>query len=199
MIIDYIFGYGIILHCIVLAIGLIGNALGIYLPFRVPFGIDASFVGLVFIHIGRVLHQGKRTERILDLKPLSSILIFTMGCSLIMINSYVNLRWGQYGIVPLFWISSVMTIVGLWNVCRLLDKRIKAKKIMHFIYNIGKDSIVYVCLNQLAILFSLRVLNKVQLPMWPRKVCVLIMTMLLLEGLRKTMIETKLKYLIGRQ
>ncbi len=198
MILDYILGYGIIMHCIILAVGLAGNVLGLYLPIRLPFGIDVSFVGMVFMHIGRIIHQ--EYKKIVDLNVLLSLLFFAFGCVLIIINPYVNLRQGQYGNVLVFWISSTLTIIGLWNICRILDKWINSKNILQYVYilNIGRDSIVYVCLNQLAILVSFNLMSLVELPMWPTKICVLIITMILLEGLRRALTKTKLKCLIGK-
>ena len=111
MILDYILGYGIIMHCIILAVGLAGNVLGLYLPIRLPFGIDVSFVGMVFMHIGRIIHQ--EYKKIVDLNVLLSLLFFAFGCVLIIINPYVNLRQGQYGNVLVFWISSTLTIIEL--------------------------------------------------------------------------------------
>ena len=200
MIFDYIFGYGIIMHCIILAVGLVGNVLGLYLPIRLPFGIDVSFVGMAFMHIGRIFHQENKIKRIIDLNALSSLLILAIGCALIIINPYVNLRKGQYGNVPIFWISSTLTIIGLWNICRILDKWVNSKNIQQYVYilNIGRDSIVYVCLNQLSILASFDLISLVELPMWPTKVCVLVVTMILLEGLRRALTKTKLKCLIGK-
>ena len=198
MILDYILGYGIIMHCIILAVGLAGNVLGLYLPIRLPFGIDVSFVGMVFMHIGRIIHQ--EYKKIVDLNVLLSLLFFAFGCVLIIINPYVNLRQGQYGNVLVFWISSTLTIIGLWNICRIFDKWINSKNILQYVYilNIGRDSIVYVCLNQLAILVSFNLMSLVELPMWPTKICVLIITMILLEGLRRALTKTKLKCLIGK-
>ena len=92
--IDYYVGYGICMHWIAVFIGIVGIILGIYLPFRLPFGIDVSFVGLVFMHIGRIIHKHEKVMKVVNLNLSLSLALLVIGFILIMINPYVNLRWG---------------------------------------------------------------------------------------------------------
>ena len=198
MTIDRICCYGKGMHCIVIAAGLIGNVLGL-LPFRVPFGIDVSLVGMLFMHIGRLLRQDK-TKKVLELNLISSLVLLVVGVSLIMINRYVNLRCGRYGIVPVFWTASIVTLIGLWNLCKIIDELANKANVCCYTYilNIGKDSIVYLCLNQLAIFASFKIVSHLNLSIWPARICVLISVLILLEGARKLLTGTKLKALIGQ-
>lgn len=72
--------------------------------------------------------------KVVNLNLSLSLALLVIGFILIMINPYVNLRWGQYGIVPVFWLSSVLTIVSLWNACRHVDKWVGAKHGLKNIY-----------------------------------------------------------------
>lgn len=199
MILDFFLGCGARMHFIIIAAGLIGNILGIYLPFRMPFGIDTALVGMVFIHFGRILHQDKM-KRILELDLISSLLLLAVGISLIMANQYVNLRWGRYGIIPVFWMAAVITIISGWNLSKIINKAMRGVNTCWYIYilNIGRDSIVYLCLNQLVILISFSIINIFKLSMWPTRTCVLVLVFIILEGIRKLLTDTKLKVIVGQ-
>ena len=119
-------------------------------------------------------------------------------------NSSVNMRTGSYGNIPLFWINALSAIIIYWNISSYIDSGItsgiliKAKRSLE---NIGQNSIVYLCLNQLTIWFVETVLNKLQITfsMWGLKcLIILIASLFILKIVEHLTMTTKLRILFGK-
>ncbi|MBP5281054.1 MAG: acyltransferase family protein, partial [Lachnospiraceae bacterium] len=160
-----------------------GMALAAYLPFRLPWALDASMTGIGLYQIGKLLKT--KGEKLLELNWMLSLLGVILFSILGMINGYVNLREGTFGYWPLFWIDAVGMTISLWSLCRWICERAGKEKArekgsarekenvrekenaqekgsterkggtpnrMALIYGIGRDSIVWLCLNQVVVL-----------------------------------------------
>ncbi|MDE6566763.1 MAG: acyltransferase family protein [Lachnospiraceae bacterium] len=138
---------------LVIVMALFGNAELYIFETQLPFAIGAAFVGLGLYHIGHLLfsNREKAFVRWLFNRPLTvsvacggiiTVLIFKNGC--------INMRASDYAVVPLFWMNAIGSIIVGINISKWLDKKLPdpIKSIFTFI---GKNSIVYVCLNQLVI------------------------------------------------
>ena len=195
-------------NIIVIIIALLGMSLATYLPFRLPFAIDVGMVGVGFLHIGALLKKNKNLLLNISLRwALGGCILFSI---LGFINSNVNLRTGKYGIWPLFWINSVCLTICLWNIFRYVyewfEKKKNLDKLQDFILAIGKDSIVYLCLNQLIIHYIGGALGRAiptsSSPFFLialRQLLTLGGTVFVLKLARVLFTKTKLKWIIGRQ
>ncbi len=193
-------GYGIKLHICVAVLAVFGNLCGVLLPFRPPVGLDTALVGLGFMHIGRVMKKEQIPAKLLNLKPLQLALISIAAAALIFLNSPVNLRKGEYGIIPLFWLGSVAAIISLWNLCRRINSWLENKmpRIHHWIVGIGKDSIVYLCLNQLMILAAQKIITPLHPNVYLNSILVFVLAMIFLEAAKFMILHTPLAWTVGK-
>lgn len=64
------------------------------------------------------------------------------------------MRTGTYAVVPLFWINSILSIIIGMNLARFIDSMFNKSFTVAggWIKYIGKNSITFVCLNQIVIM-----------------------------------------------
>lgn len=182
-----------------------GMACATYLPFRLPWAIDAGMVGVGLYQLGK-LTKDKMT-RILELKFVYSLIGIAFFSILGLLTPYINIREGNFGIWPTFLINSVGMTFSFWIFFRCFYGWIKDKKVMQrfvaWIKGIGRESIVYLCLNQLSILLAGEFITFV-IPaeslffIIVRKLLILIITMVELYIFQKLFCNTKLKVVIGK-
>ncbi len=141
---------------VIALIALLGNTINLFLPFRLPYALDAAFVGLGLYHIGRLFrsYPNQFTERLLNIPLVPNILIGGGTTLLIFWNGYINMRTGTYAIIPLFWLNAVLAILVGLNLSRSINDIIGAKCdiAIRWIKYIGQNSITFLCLNQVVIL-----------------------------------------------
>lgn len=118
------------------------------LYFRLPLAMDTSLMGLGLYYIGKLLK-----DKINRLNSMSIIFIL-LGSVLTFINGYINVRQGIYSNIVLYYIVAILMTIGLYGISRQI-KKIDNVLISELKF-IGKNSLVYVCLNQLFLL----ILNK---------------------------------------
>ena len=108
----------------------------------------------------------------------------------------------MYSIIPLFWVNAIMAILIGWNISRFIEKiSIKCsilKMTSLWLKNVGKNSIVYVCLNQIVIYLYNIVANYILIPKMVDKIIRLILVMFILYICDLIIRNTKLKIIIGR-
>lgn len=141
---------------LVAVIALAGNIAPNALPFRLPYAMDAACVGVGLVHSGYLVKLYLYKGNIKAVKCFNILLTIVMGgiiTVLIFINDVVNLRTGEYGNIPLFWINSIgASVVGLQIAVWLSQCRNKILyPIINFVKRVGRNSIIYLCLNQLAL------------------------------------------------
>lgn len=189
------------------ALSLAGMACGSFLPFHLPLALDAGMVGAGLFQVGKLLKD--RGQYLLKMKMAVSCLGIVLFSLLGLINGYVNLRTGSYGIWPLFWINAVFITVSLWNFFRCVfewaerssDRSIKI--FFEFVRGIGRDSIVYLCLNQLSIKIANVLVDKLPLQggkiiLLIRLMLILFITMLELYAAQKLIMGSRLKKVVGK-
>ena len=185
-------------------IAISGMACATYLPYRLPWAFDVGMVGVGLYEIGKLLKE--KWNKLLDLNSLISSLAFVLFSALGFVNGYVNLRQGLYSIWPLFWINAVGMTISLWNLSRLVYGWVTEKKLLEkplaWIRGIGRDSIIYLCLNQLMILIAKRLVF--YLPSGGGVLIVVTKTVILaicLLGLyvaQTIIMKTRLRFVIGK-
>ncbi|SEQ20571.1 Fucose 4-O-acetylase [Lachnospiraceae bacterium NE2001] len=189
------------LHISVVLLVIVGMLIAKILPFRLPWAMDAAFVGVGFFHIARV-SRGTKAEKLLNLKLWQALVLGAVISASIMALPRINMRTGLYGWYISFWVNALGAIVAGWNLTRytekLLNHGIVLERICEWLKGIGKNSIVYLCLNQITILAVMIVIEKNGFHGFVSKILNLILTMAILFGFEKLICNTKLKILIGK-
>lgn len=201
IVLDKALGLNWKLHVTIAVIVIIGMLAPTVLPFRLPWALDASFVGIGFFHVARAC-RGTNAEKFLNLKLWQALIVGLVISASIMICPKINMRTGNYGWYVPFWINALGAIIAGWNLSRYVEKLFKydgvLEKIGLWFKGIGKNSIVYLCLNQIVILAVTKVLYLVGIKGFIAKVPVLTLTMVILLVFEKLICGTKLKIIIGK-
>ena len=164
--IQTLFNSDIYISIVAFLIALCGNIIQYFFAKPSIFAFDAGLVGVGIMHLG-FLCRNRRTrviEKIMNLNWNEIIIAFVLLSALIFINSKVNMREGKYGIIPLFWINSAGMCIILWNTARKLietwNKNNLKNRAIDYLYsvimNIGRRSLVFLCLNQVMIVVAFR-------------------------------------------
>lgn len=186
-------------HFVVVVIVAFGMLAPSILPFRLPWALDAAFVGVGFFHIAKIT-RGTKVEKILNIKLWQAIILAIVFGVLIMLCPKINMRTGNYGWYFSFWLNALGAIVVGWNISRfvdtILDKHVRT--IGLWMKGIGKNSIVYLCFNQIVILGVMKLLSMLDVNKILIKFLVLIFTLVILFGFEKLICTTKIKVLVGK-
>lgn len=183
---------------VVSIIAFFGNLENIILPFKLPFSLGAAFVGVGFMHIGWLCFHKEKGRQLIHMGIGRSVLLGAVITMLIFVNGNVNMRIGVYACVPLFWINAVCaTLVGI-NISRFCEICFM-KSIINELEYIGRNSIIYVCLNQLIIMLVVNFVNVLDFPRVLNKGIILLGTMFILKVMTHICMNTKVKFLFGKR
>lgn len=187
-------------NVIILLFVVVGNLENVVLPYRLPFAMGPSFVGLGLFHLARVMRcyrEGIVYNRIMRVPVVAYIIGGVVVTISIFLNGYINMRMGEYACIPLFWINAMGSIIVglLWS--KLLTEKFRNKLVL-WLTNVGKNSIVYLCLNQLVILLLNKCIEYIELPQVLSIFLVFILVMVILFGCGHVIINTRLKFIIGK-
>lgn len=120
---------------------------------KLPWGLDASMVGMGFFLLAYMLKKyNMRCIRSTSL--YRCLLTFILGMIIIWLNPQTVSMWGgRYGNEVLFWGGALLSLVSLWNICRILSQHTMITKVPMYrlLTQIGSTSMLYVCLNQFVI------------------------------------------------
>lgn len=191
----------ILLLLLVVMVSVLGNVMSIFGGYRLPWSLDAAFVAVGFIYIGNIVRENEENEIIralLNVKPIFLIILIVIDLGLIFINGYINMRTGEYSNVVLFWLAACVSIVVLWNLAKMLcHSRYRivngGSKCLQYI---GRNSIVFLCLNQIIICALGEVLPNFN--MYIKKAIVFAITIPCLVLINEAITRTKLKVIIGK-
>lgn len=118
----------------------------------VPFAILPGMVCLPFFLIGHTLRKYDRLKEMMDrIHPAAVVILLLLSIIPISLNSSVNIRSAKTGNAFWFYFNAACTTLLLWIVSRKLNHWIGERKILNNLAAIGKNSIVYLCMNQMAI------------------------------------------------
>lgn len=182
-----------------------GMACATYLPYRLPLAFDVSMVAVGFYQFGKLINE--KWPKLIDLETRLSVIGIIAFSAMGLANGYVNLRMGSYAIWPLFWINALGLTTSLLIFSKNIYKRWQEKSffqtICKWINGIGRDSILYLCLNQLAILFARDLtglfFNKTQgIMLLLERVMIFIIAMVELYLAQKIIMGTSLKVIVGK-
>ena len=173
-----------------------------------PVGDGPAFVGMGLYHAARLLHscEKKNAFRVNSLFDMNIVQIFVAGLiitALIFANGAINLRAGTYAFIPLFWINAIGASLIGWSIARKIDSCEKGILSIpaRWLRRVGKDSLVYLCWNQLAILIVAKIMihivgDSVSVPVL--HTMILILTMLFLWEMDSLLQNTRLRILLGK-
>ncbi len=187
---------------VIAAIAVAGCLLKSVFSVTLPFALGTSFVGVGLYYIGHLFRkygEKKIIHTAMNLSWLPTILLGIATVVLIFVNQEINMRKEIYGIIPLFWINAVLCVIEGMNLSKLIYKFIQGNIIGKWLTEIGKNSIVYVCLNQVVILVCDKLIKMVDMPLIVSQTLILAVSLAVLWVTSLIFMKTKLKVLVGRK
>ena len=177
------------------AVALTGNVLPMLVSHRLPWSLEAAFVGTGFVCLGEELraHSSKPgVRRLLRIPVLPLFFLMILNGGLCFLNGEINMRTGTYRIIPLFWFNAVCAIILYWNAARSVNRRLMRNPATaaagRALQSIGRDSLIYLGFNQLAIRVTLRLILRGtgydRLPWTFRRALILFLVLLLIYAVR---------------
>lgn len=143
--------------CIYYALAMIGCLETRIFPVRLPLALGPALVGVGMFHTARLIRDSKGlVHRAVNVSsPLILFAWMIVDTVCIMVSPEINLRNGSYPNVIMFWINAVSSSLLLLNLSRELWRRTGNCKLLRLLNQeleyIGRNSIVYVCMNQLVL------------------------------------------------
>ena len=178
---------------------LIGSFADRLLPYPLPWGLSASFVGLGLYFCGNLVRRKQDKFSFATNMPWwACILSGIVATALISLNGYINMRNGIYSIVPLFWINAVLSMFIGISISKLVEKLTKGSIVEKWLVSIGRDSIVYLCFNQLVIIILSKAFDYIPLPAMVERVLILAVGLSALYILNLIFTKTKLRVFRGK-
>lgn len=138
-------------YLIIAGFSLLGCILPLYL--RLPWALDTSFMA-----IGLYAASSASKKYIIKANKLYiGITLLVLGSILTFFNGYVNVREGHYSNIILYYTVAILITYGLYMISIRLKKY--NNKLVNELKFIGKNSLVYVCLNQIILFVPNKVLS----------------------------------------
>lgn len=137
------------------AVVLLGGICTRIVPFELPFTVDSSLIGAgLFYSAYRLRDKWNSLQHYastLSQYKLALLSVIVFVC--IMLHETINLRVCWVGIIPVFWYgNALMAIFLLWLYAKRIMNYTSLNGLCCTLEYIGKNSIVYLCLNQLVIM-----------------------------------------------
>ena len=172
--------------------GLIIPSLG----YCLPLGLNISFVGIGLFFVGKMLRSIYEKVQLRGslLPGALGVLLCTITINM---NSSVNLRLGLYGNGVWFLVNAIVMTVSLYLLCYTLSKY--NNYIVKEISFIGKNSIVYLGLNQLILIFFKKiVVDNLYIGLLVKFIS-LILCLAVLHIITNLFVNSRAKQLIGKR
>ena len=186
---------------VIVLIALVGNMYKLVFLYTLPFALCPAFVGVGLYYIGylcRKFDKNQVANFLFNLPWIINIPLGIVTAVLVFFNGYINMRAETYAIIPLFWINAILCVIVGVNLSKLIYKFVKNSIVEKWLVGIGQDSIVYVCLNQVVIMFVKKAIQMLKLPIYLSLFLTLGVVMAVLWAVSKMIVKTKLKLIIGK-
>lgn len=185
----------LIKYIVIIIITLAGCIIPSYIRF--PLALDTSMMGVGLYAIGVLSRNFIISSKHNIFVGGIAILV---GSWLTFVNGYINVRIGLYSNIILFFVVAILMTYGLYVLCFYLNKidtfLIKELKF------IGRNSLVYVCLNQLTIFIisksGLLSFANNSIGLWMYRLIVLIMTIIIIHLLTMLLNTKGLRWILGK-
>ncbi len=144
----------------VIVVSLIGQFVPERLGIVLPFALGSAFVGVGLMHIGKSIRPFE--YQITSIKSYLVLFFSAIVCFSILRSEYVNMRTGVYPhSFLIFWVNAAAaSIIGM-NIAKIVKSVFKDNIICKYLQGIGRNSIVYVCLNQIVIWLCYEIMARV--------------------------------------
>lgn len=132
-----------------------------------PWGINSAMSAIGFFAFGNwfridgeeiILKYFDNHKVALMGKNIMFVVLSVVIGSFIMINDKVNMRVGNFGFVLLSYFSAICCCILLFVLAKLLENNFIEKKHLSVLLYIGRNSIIYVCVNHLALNIAKKIL-----------------------------------------
>lgn len=144
---------------IILIIALIGGIYPKLSNFRLPFGLDIAFVGILFYYIGYKLKSSNNIfEKIIKYRSillLNNILLMLINYKVLkntLFNGRVDMLYMNYGILIIFYIDAISGILYFYSISRNIKSNI--------LVFIGKNSLMFMAFHLIIIPYAIILANK---------------------------------------
>lgn len=175
-------------------IGLYANNI---LPFTLPLALGPAFVGLGLYWIGNIIKTNEqKLSPVLDMKIVPTVILSFISVGIIIINGYVNMKDGLYAIMSLFWVNAIFAIIILISVSKHIERHLFFSK--EFLAFTGRNSFVFMCLNQLYILIFRKVYSFLGFSVWLDNTFMFVSTVIGLYITAIVFANTKLRVILGK-
>ena len=135
-----------LITCIGLSFQFIGS--------KTLWGLDSALVAVGLMYIGnfaKKMESNRWVHRITTLNMLEIILCGFVVTGVILVTPYINMRTASYGIWPLFLADVVVACAIGISISKKVENRLGESKFVCYLKRVGRNSIVYLCCNQLLI------------------------------------------------
>ena len=169
------------------------------LPNSLPWALSAAFVGLGLYWLGNETAKNQdKLKAVLNMPLLLCIILGILEAKLILFNGYINMREGTYAFVPLFWVNAILSILIGISVSKKVENAIRGTIMASWLISIGRESIVYLCCNQLVIKVVTAIFGHFMALSAVGNGIVLVVSMMVLYMLSVLLTKTKLKIIVGK-
>lgn len=184
----------------VVILAIVGILLAKLLPQKVPFALSQGLVGLLFYESGRIICRLEK-NKIVVFEKIPWLIYFAgeaVAVLLIFLHEEVNMREGIWGNPVLFFLNGMLTSVILLGIIKKAESRIGACLLVKRMQCVGERSIIYLCVNQIVIMFATLFVNVILDNDIVSKLLIIILTFSGLYIAETIFWKTDLKICIGR-
>ena len=192
-----IIGYMIIrkyyrdVHSIVLICVFI-SFIGTYMGPTLPFSFDSGIVGASLLLIGYLL----RIKEFPVYKGSYLYIVLIVSIIMVFINGGINVRLNKYAFQPLFYINAVLSTIVYWNIAKLVVSKYGEK--LAYCYEVGKYSLLYVCINEFLIVILRRVPFNAILGKLASRLLEVIIILTVCFLLNRVLLKSRFRFIIGK-
>lgn len=180
---------------LIITLILVGSFADQLLPYPLPWALSASFVGLGLYWFGEMSKKFEdKLEKLLNMNWWQVLIVGAITTMLIFMNGYINMRQGKYAFIPLFWINALLSVYVGTSISKMICQTGKTQ----WLTSIGRNSIVYVCLNQIVIRALNKAFSLIQMSTVVLHFLVLAICLFILYWLAELFMRTRLKMFIGK-
>ena len=166
---------------------------------RTLWGLDSALVAVGLMYIGNFakrMETNKWVQKITTLNILEIILCGIVETGVILATPYINMRTANYGFWPLFLVNVVVACAIGISISKKVESLLGESKFVCYLKRVGRNSIVYLCCNQLLI-ESIRGYIHIE-NTYLMGMILLLVTCSMIEIFSFVLYNTKLKIVVGK-
>lgn len=170
-----------------------------FIEIKTLWGLDSALVAVGLMYIGsfaKRMEFNRYIHRITTLNMLDIIICGIAATGVILWTPYINMRTANYGIWPIFFVNVVVACAIGISISKKVEFFLGENKFICYLKRVGRNSIVYLCCNQL-IIESIK--NYIYLEnTYFTGIALLFITCFIIEIVSFFVYNTKLKILVGK-